>query len=249
MSASAKNNNNRIDFAFIRKAALEGVVIFIAVILGFFADDLREKLTIENQKNDVLLIIHADLQQDIQLFEQLGQSFALSAKSGLYVYQTAENPAQWRASPELEKRILSLLSGSPIKQNRAGYESAKAQNLLTQIDDPQLQRRLGGYYESTSKHMTTVNEMLIQLFLTMVDDLTPALEFQSTASDIDFGSIKRFNDISSAELTRLRASIYNFLTFARLHAAQFHYFANQMKEIRDQVEDELRQNGISLPVK
>lgn len=229
----------------LKKAVIEGFIIFIAVVLGFIADDIRESRNLVKQKNDVLLTIYTDLGADIAFARNLSKTLSQSADSGFQFYQQVKTPDEFTGE-EVKQHLSQLFEGAPLRQNRAGYESGKAQNLITQIDSRQLQRSIGNYYEGTSTHLYTVNQMLIELFMQLLKHLTIAVEIDPYSANSMLGTITDLHAVSNEQLAQLRASTYNYAMFARLYAAQLNFIASEMERLQSEIESELLEHDIII---
>lgn len=222
----------------VRKALFEGLVIFIAVILGFFADDIRESKNTVKQKNNVLMAIYSDLETDRKFALMLSETLESSAQDALSFYTTVTSPDRFTGDT-VEQQLTNMLNGAPLSQNRGGYESGKAQNLITQIETRALQIDITNYYESTSAHLRSVNDMVVTEFTQFLDVLTVTTELDPYAGGSVLGKVVIKEDISAQQLKELRATVYAYASFSRLFANQLRYYADQMSAIQRAINAEL----------
>ena len=144
---------------------IEFVMLFTAVTLGFFAENLREHTIIKERLAQNKIAILKDLKQDaitidsilvqnellIQRFNSALNVLYLSKKGGI------------TESELLSKVIPTLIAGNPtLYINNSSFKNMQSSGLLSNLEDNELKSKLSYYYEVVFKRIESNNNSFDQ---------------------------------------------------------------------------------------
>ncbi len=144
---------------------IEFVMLFTAVTLGFFAENLREHTIIKERLAQNKIAILKDLKQDaitidsilvqnellIQRFNSALNVLYLSKKGGI------------TESELLSKVIPTLIAGNPtLYVNNSSFKNMQSSGLLSNLEDNELKSKLSYYYEVVFKRIESNNNSFDQ---------------------------------------------------------------------------------------
>ena len=131
---------------------IEFVMLFAAVTLGFFAENVREHQIIEHKTHQNLKSVVLDLKEDsifiqARIKEYENASIYLEKLNDLYLeYQNHTLPK----NEYLDKVLLisdSLIFGNSFYINNSSYKNTIASGIFSNINSTELKRTISNYYE------------------------------------------------------------------------------------------------------
>jgi len=143
----------------------EFVMLFAAVTLGFFAENVREHQIIEHKTHQNLQSIILDLKKDSILIqdrikEYKNASIYLNKLNDVFVeYQVNKLPK----NEYLEKVLLisdSLTFGTSFYINNSSYKNTIASGSFSNINSIELKRTISNYYEVFGAKLNDNNKIL-----------------------------------------------------------------------------------------
>jgi len=143
----------------------EFVMLFAAVTLGFFAENVREHQIIEHKTHQNLQSIILDLKKDSILIqdrikEYKNASIYLNKLNDVFVeYQVNKLPK----NEYLEKVLLisdSLTFGTSFYINNSSYKNTIASGSFSNINSIELKRTISNYYEVVGAKLNDNNKIL-----------------------------------------------------------------------------------------
>jgi hypothetical protein len=146
---------------------LEFFMLFIAVTMGFFAENIREHKVIEHRMKENYQSLIEDLSQDSAKVN--GLSIARNKNEGNLVklkymlYQYHKKQIDW---PTLQKQYKEL---GPIPDylslfiNNTTFKNLQSSGLLSYIKDKNLKSKLSYYYEVMFKRLEDNNKLLDEI--------------------------------------------------------------------------------------
>jgi hypothetical protein len=143
----------------------EFVMLFAAVTLGFFAENVREHQIIEHKTQQNLQSIILDLKKDSVLIQDRIKEYEnatiyLNKLNDLFVeYQVNKLPK----NEYLDKMMLigdSLIFGTSFYINNSSYKNTIASGSFSNINSIELKRTISNYYEVFGAKLNDNNKIL-----------------------------------------------------------------------------------------
>jgi len=186
------HHHPKIEKKNFKEYLLEGLMIFLAVTLGFFAENIREHITEERNANQFLQTYRNELlqqQQQIIIFENRFKDKLLVCDSIVEIYYNGE-----------ENKKLDYLAASALKAkgiinipfNTSSYEQMVSSGALRYIMNADLRDSIASYknqIEGTKAYNNEITDAIIK-------------------SNFEIGKIEDLHDFISADTS----SSYNFLS-------------------------------------
>ncbi len=125
---------------------LEGLMIFLAVSMGFFAENLRERISDRERLHDYMLSITGDLKSDLELYDSaiaINSRYSRMIDSIIYTISSGQgdiNRTYWMA------RHLSMGS-SFISPDSKTFEQMKSSGGLRLIHKQVITDSIAAYYQ------------------------------------------------------------------------------------------------------
>ena len=139
---------------------LEFVMLFTAVTLGFFAENLREHTIIKERLEQNKIAILKDLKQDALTIDSILVQDELLIKkfnTALDVLYLSKK-GKITESELLLKVIPTLIAGNPtLYVNNSSFKNMQSSGLLSNLEDNELKSRLSYYYEVIFKRIESNN--------------------------------------------------------------------------------------------
>jgi hypothetical protein len=144
---------------------VEFVMLFAAVTLGFFAENVREHQIIEHKTHQNLESVVLDLKEDsifiqARIKEYKNASIYLDKLNDLYLeYQNNTLPK----NEYLDKVLLisdSLMFGNSFYINNSSYKNTIASGSFSNINSTELKRTISNYYEVLGTKLNDNNMIL-----------------------------------------------------------------------------------------
>ena len=144
---------------------IEFVMLFAAVTLGFFAENVREHQIIEQKTHQNLRSVVLDLKEDsifiqARIKEYENASIYLDKLNDLYLeYQNNTLPKD----EYLDKVLLisdSLIFGNSFYINNSSYKNTIASGSFSNINSTELKRTISNYYEVLGTKLNDNNMIL-----------------------------------------------------------------------------------------
>jgi hypothetical protein len=144
---------------------IEFVMLFAAVTLGFFAENVREHQIIEHKTDQNLKSVVLDLKEDsifiqARIKEYENASIYLEKLNDLYLeYQNNILPK----NEYLDKVLLisdSLIFGNSFYINNSSYKNTIASGSFSNINSTELKRTISNYYEVLGTKLNDNNMIL-----------------------------------------------------------------------------------------
>jgi hypothetical protein len=142
---------------------IEFIMLFTAVTLGFFAENVREHKIMIERKDKNLFSILQDLKQDSLFIESTikysdnGIRYFQKLKAKLYEFHDNE-----LSENEFIKFTMDNIDSSYVNQtaflNSSSYKNMIATGNLTYVESNDLKRKLSNYYETWNKRIESNGE-------------------------------------------------------------------------------------------
>ncbi len=144
---------------------LEFVMLFAAVTLGFFAENVREHQIIEHKTKQNLQSVMLDLKKDSVLIQERIQEYQNAA---LYLNQLNDVFIEYQQNKiakndYLDKVLLisdSLTFGTSFYINNSSYKNTIASGSFSNINSIELKRTISSYYEVFGAKLNDNNKIL-----------------------------------------------------------------------------------------
>jgi hypothetical protein len=144
---------------------IEFVMLFAAVTLGFFAENVREHQIIEHKTHQNLESIILDLKKDSMLIqarikEYENAAFYLDKLNDLYLDYQNNTLSK---NEYLDKVLIlsdSLLFGNSFYINNSSYKNTIASGSFSNINSTELKRTISNYYEVLGTKLNDNNMIL-----------------------------------------------------------------------------------------
>ena len=144
---------------------IEFVMLFAAVTLGFFAENVREHQIIEQKTHQNLRSVVLDLKEDsifiqARIKEYENASIYLDKLNDLYLEYQINNLSK---NEYLDKVLLisdSLIFGNSFYINNSSYKNTIASGSFSNINSTELKRTISNYYEVLGTKLNDNNMIL-----------------------------------------------------------------------------------------
>lgn len=144
---------------------LEFVMLFTAVTLGFFAENVREHQIIEHKTHQNLQSVVLDLKKDSILLQERIQEYTNASK---YLNQLNDIFLDYQLNKiskddYLEKALIisdSLTFGTSFYINNSSYKNTIASGSFSNISSIELKRTISNYYEVFGAKLNDNNKIL-----------------------------------------------------------------------------------------
>ena len=144
---------------------IEFVMLFAAVTLGFFAENVREHQIIEHKTHQNLQSIILDLKKDSLLIQQRIKEYENAA---FYLYKLNDLFLEYQnntlsKNEYLDKVLLisdSLIFGNSFYINNSSYKNTIASGSFSNINSTELKRTISNYYEVFGAKLNDNNKLL-----------------------------------------------------------------------------------------
>ena len=183
---------------------IEFVMLFAAVTLGFFAENLREHQVIDNHKNQNLITMIDDLKQDsVQINNRIDDySNALAQfekiKDLSYAFSHQEINENYLID-SVVKTYVHIKYGVALFINNASYKNTISSGSLSFIKNNETKKLIAQYYEAFYGKLVVNNTLLDNEFVEFVDktfrfgfviDTNEKLPFQTRSSSMQLEDFK-----------------------------------------------------------
>ncbi len=150
-----------------KEYGLEFFMLFFAVTLGFFAENLREHKIINERLEQTKIAILKDLKQDAVTMDSIlvQEEYMIQhynrALNTLYLYKSGKiNESQLHDTLRVMK---SLVAGtSTLYVNNSSFKNMQSSGLLSNLEDNELKANLSYYYEVIFKRIESNNNFFDQ---------------------------------------------------------------------------------------
>jgi hypothetical protein len=144
---------------------IEFVMLFAAVTLGFFAENVREHQIIEHKTHQNLESIILDLKKDSMLIqarikEYENAAFYLDKLNDLYLDYQNNTLSKNEYLDKVLKISDSLLFGNSFYINNSSYKNTIASGSFSNINSTELKRTISNYYEVLGTKLNDNNKLL-----------------------------------------------------------------------------------------
>lgn len=144
---------------------IEFVMLFAAVTLGFFAENVREHQIIDHKTHQNLESVVLDLKKDSLLIQERikeyeNAAFYLEKLNELYLEYQMKTLSK---NEYLDKVLLisdSLLFGNSFYINNSSYKNTIASGSFSSINSTELKRTISNYYEVLGTKLNDNNKIL-----------------------------------------------------------------------------------------
>jgi hypothetical protein len=144
---------------------IEFVMLFAAVTLGFFAENVREHQVVEHKTHQNLESVVLDLKKDSVLLQERIQEYN---KASIYLNKLNEVFLDFQLNKiskveYLEKALLisdSLTFGTSFYINNSSYKNTIASGSFSNINSIELKRTISNYYEVFGSKLIDNNKIL-----------------------------------------------------------------------------------------
>ena len=144
---------------------LEFIMLFAAVTLGFFAENVREHQIIEHKTHQNLQSVVLDLKKDSILLQERIQEYTTASK---FLYQLNDIFIDYQLhkiskDDYLEKALSisdSLTFGTSFYINNSSYKNTIASGSFSNISSIELKRTISNYYEVFGAKLNDNNKIL-----------------------------------------------------------------------------------------
>jgi len=144
---------------------IEFVMLFAAVTLGFFAENVREHQIIDHKTHQNLESVVLDLKKDSLLIQERikeyeNAAFYLEKLNELYLEYQMKTLSK---NEYLDKVLLisdSLLFGNSFYINNSSYKNTIASGSFSSINSTELKRTISNYYEVFGAKLNDNNKIL-----------------------------------------------------------------------------------------
>ena len=150
----------------IKEYLTEFLMLFVAVTMGFFAENLREHKVVEHRMEENYASLLEDLHQDqvkIQrLFSNSDSTEVNLVKLKYLLYRYHKNEIDW---PQLKKgynELGTLPSYATLFINNTTFKNMQSSGLLSYISNKELKSKLSYYYEVVFKRLEDNNKLFDQ---------------------------------------------------------------------------------------
>ena len=144
---------------------LEFFMLFFAVTLGFFAENVRESQVIEHKTHQNLQSVILDLRKDSGLLQERIKeyekaSFYLNKLNDLYVEFQLNKISKDKYLNEALVISDSLTFGTSFYINNSSYKNTIASGSFSNINSIELKRKISDYYEVFGAKLNDNNKIL-----------------------------------------------------------------------------------------
>jgi hypothetical protein len=129
---------------------LEGLMIFLAVMMGFFAENLREKITDNRKIHENLQSMARDLESDITLYRSSINFNQQAAQMIDTVITSLTEHTNNKSKVYFMARILTMGS-SVIAPNTKTFEQMKSSGIIRLINHQRIADSIASYYQWVKK--------------------------------------------------------------------------------------------------
>jgi hypothetical protein len=144
---------------------LEFVMLFAAVTLGFFAENVREHQIIEQKTHQNLESVVLDLKEDSVLIQDRIKEYQNASK---YLFQLNDLFLDYKlksvSKDEYIKKVLlisdSLIFGTSFYINNSSYKNTISSGSFSNINSIELKRTISNYYEVLGTKLNDNNMIL-----------------------------------------------------------------------------------------
>ncbi len=192
------HHHPKVEKKGFKEYILEGLMIFLAVTMGFFAENLREKITDDQKIHECMQSMVSDLQSDITLYRS---SVHLNGQYGEMIDTIVTSFTEHRdnkAKVYFMARKLTL-GASVIAPNAKTFEQMKSSGTIRLVSNQRIADSIASYYQWIKKfdYWSELQRQRINDMLNVNDKIFDAASFYSIAKEIQ-GSQKsalglRFN--------------------------------------------------------
>jgi hypothetical protein len=161
---------------------LEGLMIFLAVTMGFFAENLREKITDNRKIHEYMQSMVSDLQSDITLYRySVNFNRQYDQMIDTIVTSFVENKNN-KAKVYFMARTLTMGS-SVIAPNAKTFEQMKSSGTMRLVGDQRIADSIASYYQWIRKfdYWSEMQRQRINDILNVNDKIFDAALFYSIA--------------------------------------------------------------------
>lgn len=144
---------------------IEFVMLFFAVTLGFFAENVRESQVVEHKTHQNLQSVILDLRKDSILLQERIQEYEMASiflnkLNDVYVEFQLNKISK---NEYLEKALIysdSLTFGTSFYINNSSYKNTIASGSFSNINSIELKRKISDYYEVFGAKLNDNNKIL-----------------------------------------------------------------------------------------
>ena len=144
---------------------IEFVMLFAAVTLGFFAENVREHQIIENKTHQNLQSVILDLKKDSVLIQERikeykNASFNLNKLNDLFIEYQLNTLTKDEYLDKVLQLSDSLEFGTSFYINNSSYKNTIASGSFSNINSIELKRTISNYYEVFGAKLNDNNKIL-----------------------------------------------------------------------------------------
>jgi hypothetical protein len=129
-----------------KEYVLEGVMIFLAVTMGFFAENLREKITDNEKIHEYVQSMSRDLESDITLYRSSVNYNQHSAQMIDTIITSLTANKNNKSKVYFMARVLTMGS-SVIAPNEKTFEQMKSSGTMRLVSDQRIADSIASYYQ------------------------------------------------------------------------------------------------------
>ena len=144
----------------------EFLMLFVAVTMGFFAENIREHTVIEHKMRENYIALIEDLKQDASKIKIIVDSTEkyednmVQLKYILFKYHTHQS--DWSTLKAEYSKLGKLPTYSTLFINNTTFKNMQSSGLLSYIEQRELKSKLSYYYEVIFKRLEDNNKLFDQ---------------------------------------------------------------------------------------
>jgi hypothetical protein len=204
----------------ISSRGLDFIMLFLAVTLGFVAENYRENQVIEANLQQNYSAMLKELAKDREQIDRIHRPHVkrgralMELEHALYSYQNGQ--ITYDSLVEAVLDLDTVPSYTTVFINNATYKSIQSMGYMAAIPDAELKLVLTNYYETMTKRLEDNNVLFDQEGATFFNEKMPVLKEKWLRDDEDLGvyghpTDTAFNDLKTYQrwvLTRPQAKAY-----------------------------------------
>ena len=188
---------------------LEGLMIFIAVMMGFIAENIRENITNKEHARQLTSQLVQDLKADTAQLNKAYNFQERIVKVNDSLFVLLQQPLAITDLKKIQKLIISSHNLFPFHPSGGASAAIKSELHLKQFAESKIISHIA-QYEGTSQLASTVQDIYLQYQRTMLD---PFLRQHFTPGNLDAAFAHkplpddRMRNLTQADLTQLSADM------------------------------------------
>jgi hypothetical protein len=150
----------------IKEYITEFLMLFIAVTMGFFAENIREHAVTEHKMRENYSALVEDLKQDASKIQTILDSTEKyednMVKFKYILFKYHKHQSDWTTLKEEYSKLGTLPTYSTLFINNTTFKNMQSSGLLSYVEQRELKSKLSYYYEVVFKRLEDNNKLFDQ---------------------------------------------------------------------------------------